>query len=32
MPIVYLGNGDSAGKGEGKCGNHIDFLHRSFSP
>jgi hypothetical protein len=32
VPVVNFGDGDSAGKGEGKCGNHVEVLHRSFSP
>jgi hypothetical protein len=32
VPVVDLGNGDSASKGEGKCGNHVNLFHRSFSP
>jgi len=32
VPVVDFSNGDSAGKGEGKCGNHVELFHRSFSP
>jgi hypothetical protein len=32
VPVVDLGDGDSASKGEGKCGDHVEILHRSFSP
>jgi hypothetical protein len=32
VPVVDLGDGDSASEGEGKCGNHVELFHRSFSP
>jgi hypothetical protein len=32
VPIADFGDGDSASKGEGKSGNHVKLIHRSFSP